>query len=107
MGYKMKNTVENIIMTNGKVVKTPMEDGVHGVTEGDGTIYINSKLSPVQQKIALSHEKVHRDQILRKDLSYDEDNVYWKGKKYPRKTMKEGFPKLEWEAEAYNKQKKK
>jgi len=107
MGYKMKNTVENIIMTNGKVVKTSMEDGVHGVTEGDGTIYINSKLSPVQQKIALGHERVHRDQILRKDLSYDEDNVYWKGKKYPRKTMKEGFPKLAWEAEAYKKQNKK
>ena len=87
----MKNTVENIIMTNGKVVKTPMEDGVHGVTEGDGTIYINSKLSPVQQKIALSHEKVHRDQILRKDLSYDEDNVYWKGKKYPRKNNERGL----------------
>ena len=31
----MKNTVDNIIMTNGKVVKTPLEDGVHGVTEGD------------------------------------------------------------------------
>lgn len=68
MGYKMKNTVDNIIMTNGKVVKTPMEDGVHGVTEGDGTIYINSKLSPIQQKIALSHEKVHRDQIDRKSV---------------------------------------
>ena len=103
----MKNTVDNIIMTNGKVVKTPLEDGVHGVTEGDGTIYINNKLSPIQQKIALSHERVHRDQILRKDLSYDDDNIYWNGKKYPRKGMKEGFPKLEWEAEAYRKQLKK
>ena len=70
-------------------------------------IYINSKLSPVQQKIALSHEKVHRDQILRRDLSYDDNYVYWKGKKYPRKSMKEGFPKLAWEAEAYKKQSKK
>jgi hypothetical protein len=50
---------------------------------------------------------VHREQILRKDLSYDEDYVYWKNKKYPRKGMREGFPKLAWEAEAYAKQKKK
>jgi hypothetical protein len=107
MGYKMKNTVDNIIMTNGIVEKTSLEDGVHGITEGDGTIYINKKLSPVQQKIALSHERVHRDQILRKDLSYDEDYIYWKGSKYSRKGMKEGFPKLSWEAEAYKKQKKK
>jgi len=30
-----------------------------------------------------------------------------KEKKYPRKGMKEGFPKLEWEAEAYRRQTKK
>ena len=30
-----------------------------------------------------------------------------KEKNILEKTMKEGFPKLEWEAEAYNKQKKK
>ena len=107
MAYKMKNTVENIIMNNGKVVKTSLPDGVHGVTENDGTVFINSKLSPVQQKIAEKHEKVHRDQILRGDLSYDDENVYWKGKKYPRKSMKEGSPKLAWEAEAYKKQTKK
>lgn len=107
MAYKMKNTVDNIIMTNGRVVKTKLDKGVHGETENDGTIYINKDLSPVQQKIALSHEKVHRDQILRKDLSYDDNHIYWNGKKYPRKGMKEGFPKLEWEAEAYAKQLKK
>jgi hypothetical protein len=104
MGYKMKNTVENIIMSNGAVVKKSLEKGVEGVTLNDGTIVINKNLSPVQQKIAESHEMAHRDQILRKDLSYDDENVYWKGKKYPRKNMKEGSPKLAWEAEAYKKQ---
>jgi len=103
----MKNTIGNLIMTNGIVEKKSLPAGVHGVTLDDGTIVINKKLSPVQQKIALSHEKVHRDQILRKDLSYDDDYIYWKGSKYPRKGMKEGFPKLAWEAEAYKKQLKK
>jgi len=103
----MKNTVDKMIMGNGMVVKTKLDKGTHGLTTGDGTIYINESLSPVQQKIALSHERVHRDQILRKDLSYDEDYIYWKGEKYSRKKMKEGFPKLAWEAEAYKKQKKK
>jgi hypothetical protein len=107
MGYKMKKSVGQIIMESGLVEKKDLPPGVHGVTYNDGSIAINKNLSPVQQKIALSHEKVHRNQILRGDLSYDDDNIYWKGKKYPRKSMKEGFPKLEWEAEAYKKQIKK
>ena len=44
MGYKMKNTVDNIIMTHGQVVKTPLEVGVHGVTEGVGTIFFINQL---------------------------------------------------------------
>jgi hypothetical protein len=40
----------------------------------------------------------------RGDLNYDDENVYWKGKKYPRKNMKEGSKKLPWEKEAYEKQ---
>lgn len=107
MSFKMKSSVGEIVMNNGIVQKVSMPDGVHGATLNDGTIHINKKLSPVQQKVALSHEKVHREQILRGDLSYDDDNIYWKGKKYPRKNMNEGFPKLEWEAEAYRKQSKK
>ena len=97
MGYKMKSSVAKIIMENGLVEKKDLPPGIQGVTYNDGTIAINKNLSPVQQKIALSHEKVHRDQILRGDLSYDDENIYWKGKKYPRKNMKEGSDKLPWE----------
>ena len=43
------------------------------------------------------------DQVKRGDLDYDDDNVYWKGKVYPRATMDEGAKNLPWEAEAYRK----
>jgi hypothetical protein len=39
----------------------------------------------------------------RGDLDYDDQNVYWKGKKYSRAQMKEGAKNLPWEAEAYRK----
>lgn len=107
MSFKLKNSVEQLILDNGIVEYENMPKNIHGVTLDDGTIKINKKLSPVQQKIALSHEKIHREQILRKDLSYDDDFIYWKGEKYSRDNMKEGFPKLEWEAEAYRRQSKK
>ena len=77
----MKKSVGQIIMENGLVEKAKLPPNIQGVTYDDGTIAINKKLSPVQQKIALSHEKVHRDQILRGDLSYDDENIYWRGKK--------------------------
>jgi len=37
----------------------------------------------------------------RGDLDYDDDNVYWKGKKIPRSSMSEGDRNLPWEKEAY------
>jgi hypothetical protein len=39
----------------------------------------------------------------RGDLDYDDKNVYWKGKVYPRSKMSEGAKNLPWEKEAYNK----
>ena len=53
----------------------------------------------------IAHEKVHLDQMKRGDLDYDDQNVYWKGKKYSRKQMKEGAKNLHWEKEAYKKAK--
>ena len=41
----------------------------------------------------------------RGDLDYDNENVYWKGKKYSRSKMHEGDSALPWEAEAYKKAK--
>jgi len=107
MAYKMKSNVEGLLAGNSPIIKKDLGPNVHGETHNDGTIYINNRLSPVQQKIAVSHEKVHKHQIDRGDLSYDDNYVYWKGNKYPRKSMKEGAKNLPWEKEAYNKQKKK
>ena len=100
----MKNNIVSLLGEGKPILKRSLDKGVHGVTLNDGTIIVDKNLSPVQQKLAISHEKVHRDQVMRGDLSYDDENVYWKGKAYPRKSMKEGSKKLAWEAEAYKKQ---
>jgi len=106
MGYKMKSNVGSLIKGEPVIIKKDLGE-VHGETLNDGTIIINEKLSPVQQKIAISHEKVHKDQIDRGSLSYDENYVYWNNEKFPRKTMSEGAKNLPWEKEAYKEQKKK
>lgn len=89
---------------NAPIVKVAMEDGVMGKANKDGTIHINKDInSPAQIKEIVKHEAVHLDQMNRGDLDYDDNNVYWKGKKYSRSKMKEGAKNLPWEKEAYAK----
>ena len=104
----MAKTIYNKIKS-GKipVIKKDLEEGVIAEANRDGSIYVDKdvkKNSPLEKE-AIAHEKVHLDQMQRGDLDYDDTNVYWKGKKYSRKSMNEGSKQLPWEKEAYNKTK--
>ena len=86
------------------IYATDLEEGVLGKANNNGTILVSDKITdPQERQSVIEHEKVHIDQMKRGDLDYDEDNVYWKGKKYSREDMKEGAKDLPWEAEAYKK----
>jgi len=89
---------------NTPIYATDLEEGVLGKANNNGTILVSDKITdPKERQSVIEHEKVHIDQMKRGDLDYDEDNVYWKGKKYSREDMKEGAKDLPWEAEAYKK----
>ena len=90
-------------MDNTPIYNVNMEDGVIGKANKNGTIILNKDLDPSQCEKVIAHEKVHIDQMKRGDLDYDDQNVYWKGKKYSRAQMQEGAKNLPWEAEAYRK----
>ena len=75
-------------MSTGKapVIKVNMEDGVLGKANDDGTIHINKDVTnPKQIKEIVEHESVHIDQMKRGDLAYNDNDVFWKGKKYTGK----------------------
>ena len=74
-----------------------------GLANNNGTILLNKNLSPDQEGKVIDHEMVHIDQMRRGDLDYDDKNVYWKNKTYPRSKMQEGAKNLPWEKEAYDK----
>ena len=90
-------------MDNTPIYNVNMEDGVMGKANKNGTIILNKDLDPSQCDKVIAHEKIHIDQMKRGDLDYDDNNVYWKGKKYSRAQMQEGAKNLPWEAEAYRK----
>jgi len=108
MGFKMSRPSFHNEDQQPEIIKKNLGKDIIAEANQDGTIFLdksvdkNSKLG----KEAISHEKVHLDQMERGDLSYDDSYVYWKGKKYSRANMKEGAKNLPWEKEAYKKEKK-
>jgi hypothetical protein len=105
MAFKLNNPPYNC--DNTPIYNVDMEQGILGKANNNGTIIINKDLDPNKREHVISHEKVHIDQMKRGDLDYDDQNVYWKGKKYSRAQMKEGAKNLPWEKEAYSKTKNK
>ena len=102
MAFKLNKPPYNL--DNTPIYTVKLEDGVLGKANNNGTILINKDVkNPKQIKKVISHESIHIDQIKRGDLNYDENFVYWKGKKYSRAQMKEGAKNLPWEKEAYKK----
>ena len=98
MAFKMESP---ICTCNTPIYERDLEQGVMGEANNNGSILINKDLSTKDKKRAIAHEKVHLDQMERGDLDYDNNYVYWKGKKYSRDKMKEGAKNLPWEKEAY------
>ena len=103
MAFKLSNPPYDT--NNVPVYNVPMEDGVMGKANNNGTIILNDKLDPSECEKVIDHEMVHIDQMKRGDLDYNDSAVFWKGKRYPRSKMNEGNKNLPWEKEAYNKTK--
>jgi hypothetical protein len=99
MAFKLNNPPYKI--DNTPVYKIDMEEGVMGKANNNGSIVINKDLDPSEVERVVEHEKIHLEQMERGDLNYDNENVYWKSKKYSRADMEEGAKNLPWEAEAY------
>ena len=101
MAFKLSNAPYKV--DNTPIYNVEMDEAVMGKANNNGTIIINKDLDPSQVHDVVAHEKIHLDQMKRGDLDYDNDYVYWKGKKYSRADMEEGAQNLPWEAEAYKK----
>lgn len=90
---------------NTPIYRVNMEDGVLGKANNNGTVILRQGMTPEQEDEVIDHEMVHIDQMNRGDLDYDDQYVYWKGRKIPRSSMNEGAKNLPWEKEAYDKTK--
>ena len=99
------------------VIRKPLEPGIMGEANMDGSIYISNQIQPGSdiEKQVINHEMRHSTDMKTGKLEYGDDYVKWNGNTYPRQTIngkdmiivdgvaKEagdgGFP---WEREANN-----
>ena len=67
-----------------------LEDGIAGEANNDGTIFVNKNIekgSPLEAEV-VAHEGDHMARMEKGELDYSDNDVTWKGKKYPRKDGK-------------------
>jgi len=110
----MANPITNKVkMGQTPVIKKDLEGGVLGEANNDGTIFVDKSVkegTPIYKEV-VGHEMEHMKQMQSGELSYDDNSVTWKGKKFLRKNGKivdpntgkghpEGSMKFPWEKKA-------
>ena len=71
------------------VVRKPLEEGVMGEANMDGSIYISDKIIPgsKEERQVVNHEMRHATDMRVGKLAYGDDFVKFNGVTYPRVTM--------------------
>ena len=68
------------------VIRVPLEEGVMGEANMDGTIYVNENIIPgsEEDKQVINHEMRHSTDMKIGKLAYSDDDVTYNGKVFPR-----------------------
>ena len=71
------------------VVRRPLEEGVLGEANMDGSIYISDKIIPgsEEERQVINHEMRHSTDMKTGKLAYGDDFVKFNGVTYPRMTI--------------------
>lgn len=103
---------EPLIETDFEVIKVELEDGIAGEANNDGTIFVDKNIEDgsIEEAEVVAHEGKHMKDMESGLLSYTDDHIEYKGKKYERKDGKikyngkwreEGWKQFPWEKTAY------
>ena len=70
------------------VVRVPLEEGILGEANMDGSIYINEQIIPgsFEERQVISHEMRHATDIKIGKLEYADDHINYNGEEFARET---------------------
>jgi len=71
------------------VIRRPLEPGVRGEANMDGSIYISDEITPDshEERQVINHEMRHATDIKIGKLEYGDYHVKWNGETFPRETI--------------------
>ena len=71
------------------VIRVPLDEGVMGEANMDGSIYVNENIAPgsYEDKQVINHEMRHATDMRLGKLAYDDDSVTYNGEVFPRETI--------------------
>ena len=71
------------------VIRKPLEEGIFGEANMDGSIYLSNKVQPgsEEETQTLLHEMRHATDMKTGKLAYDDDSIRYNGITYPRETI--------------------
>ena len=71
------------------VIRKPLDEGILGEANMDGTIFISDKIVPSseEERQVINHEMRHSTDMRLGKLAYSDDSVTYNGQVYPRKTI--------------------
>jgi hypothetical protein len=70
------------------VIRVPLEEGVMGEANMDGSIYVNELIQPgsFEDRQTISHEMRHATDMKIGKLAYEDDYITYNGETFPRET---------------------
>jgi len=71
------------------VIRMPLEEGVMGEANMDGSIYVNENIEPgsFEERQVLNHEMRHATDMKLGKLAYDDDHIMYNGERFERKDI--------------------
>ena len=68
------------------IIPMPLEEGVMGEANMDGTIFVNNKLDPdsAEYRQVINHEMRHATDMKLGKLAYDDDHIMYNGERFER-----------------------
>jgi len=70
------------------VIRVPLEEGVMGEANMDGSIYVNELIQPgsFEDRQTINHEMRHATDMRIGKLAYEDDYITYNGETFPRET---------------------
>ena len=68
------------------ILRTPLEEGIMGEANMDGSIYINENIIPGsdEERQVINHEMRHATDMKMGKLAYDDNSITYNGDRFPR-----------------------